>query len=177
MKFSVFLQHHKNVIFHEIWHFQHMFCGWVLIGMSSSTWNLVDLMLKNISKCLSVTFSSHLDFEKSDEVDFGQENFFFKIKISIFKKLNLMSWYGCKSYSESPNTSNLSPKLFCNNNSTYFWSTIIFSEIYKKPYLPCLDFFEQNIPGMSSYDPRSSSIKKYEFWRIFWIPIILSYLQ
>ena len=33
--FLLILVHHEKVIFHEIWYFQHIFCGWVLPWMSS----------------------------------------------------------------------------------------------------------------------------------------------
>ena len=101
----------------------------------------------------------------------------FNFEISILKK-NVWWWeYGCKMFLGWLKWSNLSPKLFWGLTMRYFLSPTSFSENCQKPYFHTFTSLTLNHHGMSSYDPKSSSIKKYEFWRIFWIPIILSYLQ
>ena len=44
------------------------------------------------------------------------------------------------------------------------------------PWFPLSTFSNEKFHGMNSYEVESSSIEKYEFWRIFFIYIILPYL-
>ena len=145
--------------------------GWVLTYENSKNW-----CKKTFLNVCQYHFDEILTLKNSMMFTLVKKNIW-SVKFWNFIKKILMIWYGCKMLSDWLKWSNLSPKLFCDVTMTYFWWTNIFSEISQKPYLPCLGFFEQNIPGMSSYDPRSSSIEKYEFWRIFWIPILWSYLR
>ena len=69
--------------------------------------------------------------------------------------------------------SNLFPNLFCIITMRYFLSLTSFSENCQKPYFDTFSLLTPIDRGMSSYDPKSSSIKKYEIWRVFWIPMRL----
>ena len=101
----------------------------------------------------------------------------FNFEISILKK-NVWWWeYGCRMFSVWLKWSNLSPKLFCELTMRYFLSPTRFTENCQKPHFHTFISLTPNHHGMSSYDPKSSSIKKFEFWRIFWIPVISSINQ
>ena len=166
MKIGIF----EKIHFFRIWANDEFLLGWVLTFKIGE----LDVINHSVYHITPITFSEpYLKSHKFSEKMILKICGFQISKTEIYRLITLI--YGLD-MSTRPKRPKVLPVNFMPLNSTYFFIPTNFSE---KPHF--FRFATDNFPmeeffGMSSYEPESSSIVKYEFWRIFLIFIMWSYL-